>query len=326
MLLLRLFVLQYSKIQMIDGVRHIRGFLAVARLGSFTRASIELHVSQPALTVQVQQLENALGVTLLDRNKRKVALTQAGQDLLVPLERILTDVESIMTSSRDLAELRRGIVTVAAVPSLAATLLPRALCDFSRAYPGVSVRLKDSVGNLIELVRQGEVDFGVGGAIQRDRSVATQDLYTEPICVFAPMNHPLASKRTITLRELVEHPAILPQKHSSLRNILERALEQQRLSLRPFHETSHISTTIGMVNAGLGIAILPLRAIDCFLSANVRCIAIIKPTLERRVVIATKAGRSFSPAVEKLIEILHHTVQQLRLRDRKRAVPIPSLR
>jgi LysR family transcriptional regulator, carnitine catabolism transcriptional activator len=295
---------------MIDGIRHIRGFLAVARLGSFTRAAIELHVSQPALTVQIQQLENTLGVTLLDRNKRKVAVTQAGQDLLAPLERILMDVESIVNTGHDLAELRRGVVTVAVVPSLAATLMPLALCDFCQSYPGVSVRLKDSVGNLIEMVKSGEVDFGVGGETQRDRAIVTQDLFTEPICVFAPKNHPLANKQVVTLDELVEHPAILPQKHSSLRAILENALEAQKLSIRPLHETSHISTTIGMVNAGLGIAILPLRAIDCFLAKDIRCIA-IKPALERRVVIVSRAGRSFSPAVERLIEILHQIAPKL---------------
>jgi LysR family transcriptional regulator, carnitine catabolism transcriptional activator len=295
---------------MIDGLRHLRGFLAVARLGSFTRASLELHVSQPALTVQIQQLESTLGVALLDRNNRKVALTRAGQELLIPIERVLIDIESIMSHSRDLAGLRRGIVTVVAVPSLAATLLPLALCEFSQAYPGVAVRLRDSVGNLVNMVKDGDADFGIGGTIQRDPAVTTQDLYTEPICVFAPMSHPVAQKQTITLSELVEHPVIVPQEQSSLRMILERALEQQGLSFRPFHETSHISTTIGMVNAGLGIAVLPFRAIDCFLSKNVRCIAIRKPKLERRVIILAKEGRSFSPAVSKLIEILRRRAHQ----------------
>ena len=84
---------------MINDLRHIRAFLALARAGSFTRAAAELNMSQPTLTVQIQQLEGALGVKLFDRNKRHVALTQAGRDLLVPLERILIDVEAIATRS-----------------------------------------------------------------------------------------------------------------------------------------------------------------------------------------------------------------------------------
>jgi LysR family carnitine catabolism transcriptional activator len=215
-----------------------------------------------------------------------------------------------MGASRDLAELRRGIVTVAAVPSLAATLLPRVVAEFSQSYPGVSVRLRDSGASLIELVKSGDVDLGVGGDTNRDPAVAIEDLYAEPICVFALPNHALAGLRSVTLEEVTKHPMILPQRHSSLRTILQRALDQRKLSFHRFHETSHLSTTIGMVNAGLGIAIMPLRAIDCFLSSSIRCIPIREPALERRVVIATKAGKSVSPAVQKLIEILHRAVRE----------------
>src|SRR5579864_3185770 len=101
---------------MIDGMRHIRAFLAVARLGNFTRASQYLYVSQPTLTVQIKQLEEFLGVSLFDRNNRRVQLTQAGRDLVAPLERILADIEDIVNGVNDTAGLRKGRVTVAAVP------------------------------------------------------------------------------------------------------------------------------------------------------------------------------------------------------------------
>jgi DNA-binding transcriptional LysR family regulator len=135
----------------IHDLRHIRAFLALARAGSFTRAAAELHMSQPTLTVQIQQLENALGVKLFDRNKRHVALTQAGRDLLVPLERILIDVEAITTSAEELLEHRRGLVTVAALPSVSAGLLrarssaslshtPESPCAFTTAWHRLSRR------------------------------------------------------------------------------------------------------------------------------------------------------------------------------------------
>ena len=130
---------------MIHDLRHIRAFLALARAGSFTRAAAELHMAQPTLTVQIQQLEAAVGVKLFDRNKRHVALTQAGRDLLVPLERILIDVEAIAASTEELLEHRRGLVTVAALPSVAAGLLPRAIKKLSESYPGITVRVHDGV-------------------------------------------------------------------------------------------------------------------------------------------------------------------------------------
>jgi LysR family carnitine catabolism transcriptional activator len=295
---------------MIDGIRQIKAFSAIARLGNFTRASLELHISQSALSVQIQQLESALGVTLLERNKRRVALTRAGEEMLPPLEHILFEVESLVGTGRDFATLRRGLITVAAVPSTAATLLPIALRHFSKSYPGVIVRLKDVVaGNFLELVRSDEVDFGIGSEIYRDRTVTMQYLRTERLCAFAPLSHPLAKKQRIALSELIDYPVILPEKNSSVRMTLERALKQQNLSVRILFETSHISTAMGLVKADLGIAVLPLPAIDCYPSSNIRCVAITNPVLERKIVIAGKAKHPFSPAVQKLIEILHQVVR-----------------
>lgn len=269
-----------------------------------------LGVSQPALTVQIQQLESALGVVLLDRKTRSVTLTRAGEELLGPLERILVDFEAIVGTGRDLATLARGTVTVAAVPTLAASLLPRALARFCQAHPGMSVRLRDVGQGLIALVKSGEVDLGVGGDTKRHPEVAVEDLYSEPICLFAPETHELANRQTVALAELVQYRVILPQYHGSLRTILQRALDRQRIHFHHFHETSHISTTIGMVSAGLGLGILPLRALECCGGAGIRCIPISEPALERRVVIATRAGRSVSPPLQKLIEILHDVSRQ----------------
>src|SRR5439155_23774703 len=124
---------------MMQCLRHIRGFLAVARLGNFTRASAALHVSQPALTVQIRQLEGALGVSLFDRDRRRVSLAQVGRSLLGSLERVLVDLETVMSTSRDIAAGRRGVVTVAALPSVAAALLPKTIKKFAERHPGVIV-------------------------------------------------------------------------------------------------------------------------------------------------------------------------------------------
>jgi LysR family transcriptional regulator, carnitine catabolism transcriptional activator len=296
---------------MIDGMRHIKAFLAVARLGNFTRASIELNVSQPALTVQIKQLEAALCVSVFDRNKRKVELTQAGRDLLLPLERILIDVESVMSATHDLRGLRRGLVTVAAMPSIAAKLLPLAISDLSESYPGVLVRMRDVVaGNMVQLVKAGEVDFGIGSQLRDDKDIITRHLFTEQICVFARKKHPLARKRSISLRELTDYPVILTEKDTSVRLILERALEQQRLSLRALHETNHMSTAIGMVNCELGVAILPLAARDCGPCEDIRCIPIQKPALAREIGIVSKVGKTFSKASETLIGILQRLARR----------------
>ena len=106
-------------------LRHIEAFLAVARLRHFTRAAAALHLSQSALTVQIRQLEAALGVRLFDRNNRRVALTQAGRDLVAPFERISADVTAVIQHARDLSTHQRGTVTVGALPSVAAGVLQK---------------------------------------------------------------------------------------------------------------------------------------------------------------------------------------------------------
>src|SRR5258708_11296623 len=108
---------------MIGEMRHLRAFLTVARLNNFTRAAGELHVSQSALTVQIRQLEDALGVMLFDRSKRRGALTQAGKEVLAPLDRIVVDTEAVISPTRAMAGQHRGIVSLTVLPSIC-TLLP----------------------------------------------------------------------------------------------------------------------------------------------------------------------------------------------------------
>ena len=236
----------------------------------------------------------------------------------MPLERILLELESVINAGRDLAILRRGVVAVAAVPSVAATLLPPALRDFSKSYPGIRIRFRDDVAmNFMDLVSAGEVDLGIGGEIREDKAVSIEHLFTERICVFAPKTHPLAQKRSITLRQVTQYPAIVPERNTTVRLIIERALEQQGISMRIAHETRHTSTAMGMVNVGLGIAILPLPSREIYPATHVHCIAIREPVLERKIVIATKVGRVSSPAVEKLIETPHVVARQFPLRHHK---------
>ena len=161
-------------------LRHIEAFLAVARLGHFTRAAAALHVSQPALTVQIKQLEQALGVRLFDRNNRSVALTQAGRDLVAPLERVSLDIASIVRHARDLSAHRHGVITVAALPSVAASLLPRTIRALSEGHQGIVVRVRDAVSSrVLDLVKSGDVDLGIGSLTRPDPEIAHARLFTD---------------------------------------------------------------------------------------------------------------------------------------------------
>jgi DNA-binding transcriptional LysR family regulator len=221
------------------------------------------------------------------------------------LERALIEIQSITTSAGDFKDLRRGLVAVAAVPSVAAKLLPQAIAEFSRSYPGISVRFTDAVAkNIVDLITTGQVDFGIGSQIRQDDNVATRYLFSESICMFVTKKHAWAKRRQVKLREVSAQELILTEKDTSVRFILERALEQQGLFPRFHYETNHMSTALGMVVAGLGVAVLPQSAMDCGPSANIRPIPIVEPRLTRDIGILTRPDRPLSKASEKLVEII----------------------
>src|SRR5690349_16221519 len=127
------------------GLRHFQAFLTVVRVGNFTRAATALNLSQPALTVQIRQLEEELGIRLFDRNTRRVMLTEPGREFVAPLERLLFDIDSIVRHASDLSNRRRGVVAVAALPSVAEGILPDAIREVNDRYEGVVVTVRDVV-------------------------------------------------------------------------------------------------------------------------------------------------------------------------------------
>lgn len=295
---------------MIHDLRHIRAFLAAARIGNFTRAAAELHISQSAFTVQIRQLEDALGVTLFDRSKRRVALTAAGRDVLVPLERVLVDAEAVVVQTRQLTGLRRGIVRIAALPSLAAELLPLTIHEFRQRYPGIMVEIRDVVAeSVVESVRREDVDFGVGTRMRMDREITGSPLLEDRLCAFAPLGHLLARRDSVNLRDLVQHPLILTARDSSVRDILDRALRSEKLLLSPAFEVNHMSTAVGLVRAGLGIAVLPEAAVGAERAREIRRLLISRPSLSRRIEIIRRKDRSLSSAAGKMIEILRQSMR-----------------
>jgi LysR family carnitine catabolism transcriptional activator len=290
-------------------LRYIRAFLAVAQHGTFTRAASVLGISQPTLTVQIRQLEASLGARLFDRNNRRVSLTAAGRDLVTPLERLMLDVDAISTRAQDLATHRRGVVTVAALPSLAASLLPRAIARLALDHQGIVVRVRDmTAGAIVDAVKAGEADVGLGSVIRPDVDLDTRPLLTDRLCACVPPDHALARRRQMSFREVIRWPLILTGRDSSVRQLIERNAEQRRLPLRIAQEVTYMSTAIGMVAAGLGIGILPESALTTDSPRGPRTVAIHSPVLRRKLAILSPRTRSLSPATQKLVEAVLATV------------------
>ena len=161
-------------------LRHLEAFVAIASAGNFTRAARVLHVSQPALTVQIRELEHTLGVRLLDRNTRMVKLTRMGQQLSPVVQRILRDVEGVVHHAHEMAAGIRGTVSVAAIPSVCSLILPKIVAAFRHENPGITVAVKDVTSpRVLAMVKNEEVDFGIGSFADGDSSIDVVPLFTD---------------------------------------------------------------------------------------------------------------------------------------------------
>lgn len=293
-------------------LRHLEALVAIARTGNFTRAAQALHISQPSLTVQIRQLEETLGVRLFDRNTRSVKLTQIGKELTPVVQRLVREIEAVVLNARELSTGDRGLVGVAALPSISATILPKIIALFRTQSPGVGVALKDVVAQrILTMVKSEDVDLGIGSFPDADPEIQTIPLFTDRMRIVFRPGSPLEHKRIIPLKLLIDLPLILMDRQSSVRTLTNRAFESIGHFPVPAYEVTCMSTAVGMVKAGLGVTFLPSLALEVSELSGVRSRILNHPALTRRIVVARKAGRSLSPAAEAFLKALVATSRSL---------------
>lgn len=285
-----------------------KAFLTVARYCSFTRAAQVLHISQPALTVQVQQLEESFNLRLFDRGTRRVALTAAGRELAPMLQKLILEQEAIMGSARDLAGSKHGTIRLACVPSIATTYLPEAISRFREKHINVRFDLRDVNGQrVVGMVREDEVEFGITNIDQKWPDLEATPLYREEIHVIFPKSHPIGGQSKITLEDIAQYPLILLGTEFNSRAVLEAAFVAEGQLVRPVCEPKCTSTVIGMVRGGLGIALLGSLVVA---ASNLYCFSelcsrpVDEPALTLPINLIRKVGRSLSPAAQTFIDIL----------------------
>jgi len=278
-------------------LRHLRSFIAVAELGSFTRAARLLHMSQPALTVQVRKLEEALKIRLLDRDSRSVALTSAGRELLPALEAALRGIDEIVLESHQQGIGKRGVVRIATLPSLAASLLPATISRFRAAQPGVTFVVRDAVASrVVDLVEGEEADLGITGGEGPTGGLEVLARSKDRLCVVFARDHPLATKRRVMLRDIVDLPLVLTDSATSVRAVVESAFFT--VGRRPIVacETTYMMTAVAMVSAGLGVTVLPSSAREVAAIPNVLSKPIDGAAFVRQIFLIKKRGRTLPPS------------------------------
>jgi len=278
-------------------LKQLRAFVAVAETRSFTHASDELHITQSALSALVRQLESQVGFKLFDRTTRSVLLTKAGEEMFPVLQKIMRDLSSALSSTRELLTKTRGRVTISASPLLSSTLVPELIRRFSDAYPGIDVALRDSPqGDVQHLVERGEADLGIGTYDGASQDVLAEAVLVDRHLLACPADHALGQAKP-TLRQVAALPLIVFPRGNSTRQILDQRLTEIGVTLSPRYEVAFLWTAVAMVKAGLGYAVVPAQTAGIF--PRIALLPIKGLTTRREIHLMRHAYRSLSPAAEQ---------------------------
>jgi len=242
-------------------------FLTVAELGSFSRAAEMLSLSQPSVTGRVKRLEGILGVALISRTTRRIALTDAGERLQTAGDATLRDLRILLDAFRNEAEVKKRRVTIAAPPMLSAVVLMPIIRQYMQSHAQTEVKLHDlpAAPALAELA-DGRADMAImvlDGHHHPDFKF--ESLTVEECAVVTPLNHPLLRKKEVLFEDLVKYPLLIPDFYRALRDIFEAEFVKRGLHFEPMvqmNDVSNISTVIGMVAAGMGVTFVPRTLIS----------------------------------------------------------------
>ncbi|MGH1481462.1 MAG: LysR family transcriptional regulator [Geminicoccales bacterium] len=265
-------------------------FTKIAGLGSIARAAEAENIAASAISKRISDLEHHAGCPLLQRQPRGVTLTPAGEEFLRLAVAIISGVDELDEAMARFSQAWRGQVRVAANTSAITQFLPEDLAHFVEKFPDIKIELKELTSyQIVTAVRDGAADIGIYSGHYPVDNLEVRDYRTDTLVAFAPVNHPLASAETTRLEELAQYDMVGLQVGSSLQAFLDAEAVRQGLSLTNRVEVMSFDGVRRMVEAGLGVGILPLGAVAPFVdSAGLAQIPLVEAWANRTLKIATR--------------------------------------
>lgn len=295
----------------------LRAFLVVADLGSFRAASESLHLSQSAVSRRVDKLEEALGVELFMRTTRRIELTTIGRTFVHKARGVMNELESALVGVADFAERISGEVSVACVPSAVSYFLPSVVGRFHELYPRIRVRLIDeSSSDLLLAVANAEADLGLTYIGTQEPDIEFEPLMEDPFVVACTSEHPLAKRKSINWADLAPYDHIALAQGSGNRFLIDQVLAQVENKPKWFCEVRHVPALVSLVEAGLGIGVVPQLALP--LRGKLVSVKLESPTLSRTIGIIRRRGRPLRPPAELFQRLL---LEELASRSRPHPEP-----
>lgn len=286
----------------------LRYFLAVAQTGSFTQAARQSNVSQPSLSIQVAKLEDELGGPLFERTRKGGRLTGRGTTFLPRAKTILQEMESAREDAKAQSGLTLGKVSLGCMPTTGAHLLPPLLSAFRKAYPKIQVHLKEeSSPDLAADLEQGEIELAIMDEAGLRPGLDHQTVLTEELLLALPAQHPLAGRRSLSLKQVAEEPFILMKSGHGFRQITLDLYRKAGLEPKVVFESGGIETVQALAAAGLGISLVPQMVAKFPGVAYARVAA---PKAARTLSLAWRKKAPLSPASQALRKVVADTLRK----------------
>jgi LysR family carnitine catabolism transcriptional activator len=285
--------------------QQLSAFLHLANTGSFGEAAKLQGVSQPSLSRSIQHIESIVGRRLFDRTTRHVTLTATGTELRPIAERLVGEFTGSFGELARFVAGGRGRIVIAALPSVAAALLPPAIARFRAANPDVDFLIRDGLSeSVVEAVLAGYADFGLTIRPSPVKVLVYRQIMTDRFGLVCRADDPLAGETALPWSVLAERPFIAMAPASSVRSMTDAACLKAGLALPPLYECAFLGTTGNLVTAGLGITALPSLTLPLLGAAGLVWRPLAKPVLYRSIGFVTRAGRALSPAAERFMQAL----------------------
>jgi len=286
-------------------IKQLQAFVAVARSQSFAEACTLVHLSQPALSISIKNLEEAVGGKLLARSTRSVALTPEGAEYLPVVQRLLEDWDRSLEDVHNLFTLKRGKLDVAAMPTFASSLLPEILATYHQLYADINVTVHDVIAeSVVDMVRDGRVELGISFDPGDARDLNFQPLFLDNFVAVLPPQHELCKKQKLKWSNLQSTAFIALQRPSSIRLLLDKTLLEHGIEVTPAFEAHQLASIGRMVATGLGVSVVPALSIGQMEEMGAVCRPLVSPSISRNVGLITRKRYPLSVATQAMVDVI----------------------
>lgn len=286
--------------------RRLQVFHTVARLLSFTKAAETLHMTQPAVTFQVRQLEEYFNTRLFDRTHNRISLTEAGARVFQYSDKIFELYGEMENAVREMTGEISGSLTIGASTTIAEYMLPALLGDFRAKYPDVSIHLKVSnTDGIVSMVENNTIDLGVVEAPVSNKNLVVDECRRDNLVAIVPPGHPKAGQETISMEELLEHPFICREEGSGTREVIAEYMNRWskcQTCMDVAMELGSPEAVKGAVEAGMGISVVSNATIQKELRLGTLVAIDLDPPLERPFSFVHQKQKFRVRVMEELLE------------------------